>query len=218
MAQSAPSRIDLDTPDDWDTVQILPAGLDSTALPPITTDLRRDLSARTVLALVQWVLTTEPWPTVTARSIRAKHGNQYTAETYSNRLQSLAERDLLDQRQTGTTYQYQLKPDHTPAPAFRSKTPEISVSSEKQSVIGLTRSIEALIPESLSNRYLSIGDAVLTTVCTNLLVLLATDTLGPISKTAPTVIIAWALLSFAISTLIVGTGIAATDRLNTHRS
>lgn len=219
MTEDAPSasvkRIDITDPNQLFAADVIPSGVDAASLPTVYEDLNKKLPHRTVLALVQLELVESNWESVTARDILERDGNRFKQNTYSQRLQSLADAGILTKRSVGTTYEYRLPDDCKPAADFTDDTVEFITPDMMYSRVGVIRALSAVLPNWFDNQYVSLGELIFIVVILNLVWLLGTGTFGPISESAPRVIVAWALLSFAISALGVGGGIALYNKFRT---
>jgi|GEM_PF-2463748 hypothetical protein len=203
-------QIDIDDRDALFQLDLIPSKLSTKSLPAVYNDLTNDLPYRTVLVLVQLELTDSNWGFVTSQDIYNRHGRQFTQEEYLRRLQSLTERGLLAERGIGPVCVYRLPDGCKPAAVFSDDNVEFVTPSTEmdRSRFGPLRVLTSIAPRWFDNQYVSVGEILVVFVVFNLLFLLGTGSFGPISETAPRVIFAWALLSFAISALAVGSVLA----------
>lgn len=217
MAETEPttvSRVDIDDRDTLFQLDLIPSDLSTESLPAVYNDLNNDLPYRTILALVQVELAESNCSFVTSRSLYDRHGQQFAQEEYLRRLQSLAERGLLTKQGVGPMYLFRLPDGCEPAAVFLDDTVEFVTPGPTgdRSRFGLLRVLRAIFPRWFDNQYISVGEVLFTFVVFNLGFLLGTGTFGPISESSPRVIVAWGLLSFALSALAVGSVIAIYNR------
>jgi len=212
MPTPTKKRIDIDNLNQLESIDIMPENLDNQDLPAMYGDMGRDLSLRTTLALVQIELAASGWDTVKVSQIKKRHSEKYSEDTYRDRLLDLAEIGFLFHRKNGRTHEFRLPDECEPAAVFTNGDIDFT-SKTDHTKFGPVTIFTDVLPEWFDNQYVSVGEFILTVVVVNLILLLVTGTFGPISESEPRVIFAWALVSFAISALFVGSVLLIFQRL-----